>query len=555
MHPDPNNFIRAARGQVSADVLFRNCTIFNPFTVTWESQNLAVKDGFVLGTGEYHATETRDMQGACIVPGLIDAHVHVESSLLTPYEYSRVVAQKGTATVIADPHEIANVAGAEGISFMLREREGLPVDILYMLPSCVPATPQDVGGAVLPAPALEPFRGQDGVLGLGEMMNYPGVLAADREILEKIALFPTRDGHAPLLSGNDLNAYIAAGLQSDHECTGLAEAEEKLKKGMYIYVREGSTEHNIAELAPLITFKTVSRCCFATDDCHADLLANDGHIDRCIRKAIACGVVPELAIRMATLSAADRFGLSDRGALSPGRRADFCVVDDPSTFNIRQVFVGGRPLDTRPRERAAHGLPSSFRCRPPQAGSLAISRRGTAKVIGLVPGQIITRSLTIDCDGRLLPDTGRDILKVVVCNRYGSGAVSVGLVQGFGFRQGAIASTVSHDAHNLVAAGTSDAEILSAIAEVIRMKGGMAAVIGKETAALPLDCGGLMSTLPYEDVVGRIRSIHGMTGRMGGIQDPFMYLSFLCLTVIPALRITDRGIFDADRFSDTPLFG
>jgi adenine deaminase len=553
MVPDPVRIINAARGLVAADAVFTNAEIFNPFTCSWQRGNLAVTDGIVLGTGEYSGETERDMQGSYLVPGLIDAHVHIESSLLTPHEYARLVAGSGTATVVADPHEIANVAGAKGIGYMLRERHGLPVDIRFMLPSCVPATPKDMGGAVLTASDLKRLKGRKGIEGLGEMMNFPGTLAADHEILEKISLFRICDGHAPLLSGKDLNAYICAGPSSDHECTRISEAEEKLEKGMYIYLREGSTEHNIRELAPVVTPHTVSRCCFATDDCHADLLYDDGHIDRCIRTAIGCGIEPELAIRMATLSAAERFGFSDRGALSPGRRADFCVVDDPEKFRVRQVFVAGKEYaGMSPSRRPVPPFP--FRCKPPAPESIRISGKGTARVIQLVPHQIITEAYPADCDGSTLPDPGRDLMKVVVCNRYGTGSVGTGLVKGFGFMKGAIASTVAHDTHNLIAAGASDREILAAISEVVAMKGGMAAVIGDQKAILPLDCGGLMSSLPCEEVVGKLRGLHAMTRSMGGIEDPFMYLSFLSLTVIPALRITDRGVFDVTAFSDVPLF-
>jgi adenine deaminase len=354
-----------------------------------------------------------------------------------------------------------------------------------------------------------------------------------------------------MLSGNDLNAYILAGLQSDHECTRLDEAEEKLKKGMYIYIREGSTEHTIEELAPLITPLTVSRCCFATDDCHVDLLMESGHIDRCITKAIACGVAPELAIRLATLSAAERFGLTDRGALSPGRRADFCIVDDPETFVVQQVFVAGKALaDTLPGSKTSQK--PAFRCTVPSADAIRIEGKGPARVIGIVQHQIVTESLLLPVDGEALYKN--DILKVVVCNRYGTGACSVGLVRGFHLNAGAIASSVAHDAHNLIAVGTSDDALLRAIGAVIRMQGGMTAVLGDDETSLPLDCGGLMSTLPYEDVAARLEALHGVTETMGSIDDPFMYLSFLSLTVIPSLRITERGVFDAGEFRDVPLF-
>jgi len=546
--------IDAARGIIPADAVFKNANIFDPFTCSWDNRTIAVKDGMILGTGDYLGKKEYNVSGKYIVPGLIDAHVHIESSLLTPREYSWLVAKHGTATVIADPHEIANVAGGVGIEFMLSQKKGLPVDIRYMLPSCVPATPLDIGGSKLDTADLARFKDREGILGLGEMMNVPGVLAGDTDLFKKLAIFPLRDGHAPALSGKDLNAYILAGLQSDHECSYLAEAEEKIRNGMYVYIREGSTERNIEALAPLVTPHTVSRCCFSTDDCHADMLMNDGHIDRCIRNAIASGIVPELALRMATLSAAERFGLYDRGALAPGRRADFCIVDDPEKFVVQQVFVGGRDLASTlpevPQDKP--NLLSPFQCTVPPAEAIRIEQKGTARVIGLVRHQIITKSLRIPVDKSAL--LKNDILKIVVCNRYGSGACGVGLVQGFGFKKGAIASSISHDAHNLIATGTSDHEILKAIGFVIQIHGGMAAVAGDKEVSLPLDCGGLMSSLPYADVAARLQELQEFTCMMGGIDEPFMYLSFLSLTVIPSLRITDRGVFDTAEFRDVPLF-
>jgi adenine deaminase len=547
------DLLDAARGLAPADVIVKSARIFNPFTGSWETGMLAIKDGIVLGLGDYTGKTVYDFRDQYIVPGLIDAHVHIESSLLTPREYARLVALHGTTTVVADPHEIANVAGTAGLEFMLAEREDAAADIRYLLPSCVPATPTETGGAILDAADLRPFTGRAGVLGLAEMMNVPGVLAGDPAIGEKLALSPVRDGHAPLLAGKDLNAYILAGLQSDHECTTFTEAQEKLERGMYIFIREGSTERNIAALIPLVNSATVSRCCFATDDCHAGLLMENGHIDRCIRKAVACGLSPELAIRMATLSPAERFGLSDRGALVPGRRADFCVIDDPHRFVIKKVFRGGVEIPaSKPAETRVP--PESFHCTTPSARSIRITGSGTARVIGLVPHQIITEPLEYAFDAQAVPDPGRDILKVVVVNRYRPGPCGVGLVHGFGFSGGAIASSVSHDTHNIVAVGTSDPEILWAIDEVIKARGAMVAVRGNTRTILPLDCAGLMSTLPYPQVAVRLAELHRTTGLMGGIEDPFMYLSFLALTVIPSLRITDRGMFDAVAFRDVPLF-
>lgn len=545
----------AARGMTPADTVYRHADLFNPFTCEWELSDFAVKDGIIVGIGtEYHGIRERNLSGAYVIPGLIDAHVHIESSLLAPPEYARLVARHGTTTVIADPHEIANVAGAKGIDYMLAGRAGAPVDLLFMLPSCVPATPADIGGATLAAPDLAPFVGREGVIGLGEMMNVPGVLAGDPGIRDKLALMPIRDGHAPQLSGADLNAYVLAGLTSDHECTSRAEAEEKLRRGMYIFIREGSTEQNIPALISLVTPANVSRCCFATDDCHADLLESAGHIDRCIRRAVECGLDLELALRMATLSAADRFGLHDRGALAPGRRADFCIVDDLEKFVVKQTFSRGKPTDTFiPAQLPA--FPPTVACTAPSPDMIRLDGSGTARVIGIVPHQILTESLRYPIAATGIPDTGRDILKVVVCNRYHpTDTCGVGLVHGFGFMHGAIASSVSHDAHNIIAVGCSDPEILAAMGAVTGAQGGMAAVDAGEVTLLPLDYAGLMSTLPYDNVVARLEKLHAVTRQMGGIADPFMYLSFLALTVVPSLRITDRGVFDCTAFHDVPLF-
>ena len=545
--------LEAARGQTPADSVFRNALIFNPFICSWETGSLAFKDGLVLGIGNYSGRTEYDLRGSYIVPGLIDAHVHIESSLLEPREYARVVVGHGSTTVVADPHEIANVAGTRGIDFMLSRRDGALIDILYLLPSCVPATPEDVGGAILKARDLRQFAGRDGVCGLGEMMDVPGVLAADPTILEKLQLCSVRDGHAPLLTGNDLNAYILAGMQSDHECTGLDEAEEKLRRGMYIFIREGSTERNIADLIDLVTPDTVSRCCFATDDCHADILSERGHIDRCVRRAVQCGLKPELALRMATLSAAERFGLSDRGALTPGRRADFCVIDDPRSFRVKNVFVLGNEI-VDPVQVKQPPFFSPFPGKTPSADDIHLDGCGEARVIGLVPLQILTTSLRYTVTAQDIPDFGRDILKVVICDRYRAAACGVGLVQGFSLKKGAIASSISHDAHNIIAVGASDEEILSAMNEVICSRGAMVAVAGRSKTILPLDCGGLMSTLPYPDVVSRLHDLSDTTEKMGSISDPFMYLSFLALTVVPELRITTRGIFEVRQSRNVPLF-
>lgn len=527
--------------------------VFNPFACTWERVDFAVKDGYVVGLGDYHGKQEYDLDSAYVVPGLIDAHVHIESSLLTPAEYARLVLAHGTTTVIADPHEIANVCGAPGIEYLLAEAARTPLDILMMLPSCVPATPLDAGGAVLTADDLARFRGRAGVIGLAEVMNVPGVLTGDPGLRAKMDLFEIIDGHAPLLSGRDLNAYIYAGVQSDHECTTFAEAREKLLRGMYIMIREGSTEQNLRDLLPLVDACTAARCCFATDDRHADMLAREGHIDDCIRKAVACGLEIEQALRMATLSAAGRFGLHDRGAIAPGRLADFCIVDDPDRFRVVRTFKRGvEVVDVGYHPPACPAAP--LRVRVPEPGDIRITGRGEARVIGIVPGQIVTRDLRYTVDATAIPDTDRDILKAVVTDRYRAGGSGVGLVQGFGLQEGALAGSVSHDSHNIVAVGVDDGEIIRAIGEVVRLGGGLVVVSGDDVTTLPLECAGLMSALPHEEVVGRLGALEEHARRLGAVENPFMYLSFLALTVIPEVRVTERGVFDVRAFEDVPLF-
>lgn len=549
MHPG----LRAALGQEPADLVYSNLSLFNPFTGEWEDTSLAVQNGVVVGTGEYRGRITHDFKGAKVIPGLIDAHVHIESSLLTPTEYGRLVMQHGTTTVIADPHEIANVAGVEGLKYMLTQGRRTPLDILYMLPSCVPATSLDMGGASLSAAELEPFTKREDVIGLAEMMNVPGVLSGDVSVWDKLALLPVIDGHAPLLSGKELNAYIIAGIRSDHESTLLKEAQEKLRKGMHIMIREGSTEQNLQDLIPLVNPFAVSRFSFATDDRHADMLATKGHIDDCIRKAIEHGLDPELAIRMATLSAAEQFGMRDRGAFAPGMLADFCVVEFKNGFDVIQTFKHGTRVKD-PGYIRPEIIQKKFLCAPLTPDDLRISGSGEARVIGLVNNQILTEDIRMDIDESSIPDLEADILKAVVYDRYRGTGCGVGLVHGFQLKEGAIASSVSHDSHNIVATGVDDNDIIRAVNEVIKQKGGMAAINQGESTVLPLECGGLMSVLPYEEVVDHLHKLELQVNRMGGIRNPFMYLSFLALTVIPHLRLTERGLFDVSAFTDVPLF-
>lgn len=547
------DLLPAVRGEEPADTVFLNAELFNPFLCEWEFCNFAVKNGIVLGKGDYTGKEEIDLDGTRVLPGLIDSHVHIESSLLTPAEYGRLVIPHGTTTVIADPHEIANVAGIAGLEYMLAEAEKTALNIEYMVPSCVPATPMDMGGAAIGPDDIRKFKGRKNILGLGEMMNYPGVVSGQSDVYEKLEIFDIIDGHCPGLSGKDLNSYVMQGIGSEHECTGLAEAREKFGDGMHIFLREGSTEKNLRALAPLVKEVTVRGCSFATDDRHADMLFNYGHIDDCIRRAVEYGIEPELAYRMATLSASEYFRLSDRGAIAPGRRADFCIIDDSDVFEVRETFIGGKKYRD-PGHQSPGNLDYNFNIRIPDKNSISIRGSGRAKVISLVEGQIVTRRIDLDLDSRSVPDPDNDILKVVVCDRYRRSGSGTGLVHGFGLKEGAIASSVSHDTHNVIAAGVSDEDIIRAVEAVSSCGGGMAAVCGNRTECLPLDCGGIMSGMPYEDVVEELSRLDKMVSGMTALESPFMYLSFLALTVIPELRITERGLFDVNAFTDVSLF-
>ena len=547
------SLIEVARRGKPADILVKNARVYNPFIREWEETSFAVYGGRVAGHGEFQAHKEIDCIGKFISPGFIDAHVHLESSLLVPEEYGRLVLSHGTTTVVADPHEIANVCGTAGISYMLSSRSKTPLDILFTLPSCVPATPLDESSQIINAEVLKEYITREGVAGLGEMMNVPGVLNQDPDVMEKLALTRIIDGHAPFLTGPDLQAYIAAGIQSDHETIAAAEGFEKIRSGMYLFLREGSTEHNLRDLISLVTPATAGRCSFCTDDRHVDMLVASGHIDDCIRKAIESGMESELAYLMATLSPTERFGLSDRGALTPGRLADFCILDDVNSCSVLRTFRRGEEVGNvqyRPAEPCTY----QFRTRVPDTEEIRITGEGRARVIGLIPGQIATESLICQISSDTIPDIQRDILKVVVASRYDDSKIGVGLVHGLQMTEGAIAASVAHDSHHLIAAGTSDSEILSACREIIRRRGGMACVHDGESSVLPLGCAGLMAEAPYEAVYEQMRELTRITERTGVIENPFMYLSFLSLTVIPALRVTPAGVFDCSTFAQVPLF-
>ena len=564
--------ILAARGDLAPDLVLKNARIVNVFTKEIESGDVAIKDGYIVGIGGFDGEEEIDIGGRIICPGLIDGHIHIESSMISPSEFAGAVAPHGTTAVIADPHEIANVAGEEGIRYMLEASAGLPVDIFFMLPSCVPATPLDESGAELSADELEPFYKEERVAGLAELMNSFGTVRADEEIIRKIhganSYGKRIDGHAPFLTGKDLNAYITAGVRSDHECSSAEEAIEKLKLGQYIMIREGTAARNLEALLPLFDDKYCDRCMLVTDDRHGSDLIDNGHIDYIIRKAIRAGKNPLNAIKMATLNAAMYFGLKDRGAIAPGYIADIIVLSDLEEFTVEKVFKNGRLTVDGGKNVRAIKSPSidkekyprvfnSFNLREIKPSDLEIRDEGTKKrVIKVIPGQILTEELIMESSSKQAePD--KDIIKLAVIERHkGTGHTGVGFVSGYGLKKGAIASSVAHDSHNLIVAGCTDDDMALA-ANTVRENGGGLAVVcdGKVLSSLPLPIGGLMCEMNVNEVEDILRVMKEQARQLGvneGI-DPFMTLAFTALPVIPKLRLLTQGVVDVDKQSYVPV--
>ena len=551
--------IRVACGEEPADVVFKNATYLNVFSNDFCHGDIAVSDGLIAGIGSYHGLREMGVCGQFVSAGFIDAHIHLESSLVSPAEFARAVLRHGTTTVITDPHEIANVMGTDGIRYMLQATEGLPIDVHFMLPSCVPATPMDESGCTLDYQAIDALYDHPRVLGLAEMMNYPGVIQGDPDVIRKILACQAHhkkiDGHAPGLSGAALNAYIAAGVYSDHECSTYQDALEKLQLGQFIMIREGTAAHNLRALLPLLNQQYYSRCMFATDDKHPLDLLQGGHIDYIIREAIACGVDPIIAIKAASHHAARYFLMNNKGAIAPGYLADLVIFDDFRHFQIQQVYKRGRcvftegevlPFDAPAIEPAlARRAHETFHLEAVSPQQLAA---GELPVIGIVPGELITQNL-----GRAeAPVPTRDLLKIAVAERHHhTGHIGLGYVKGYGLQRGAVATSVAHDSHNIIAIGAGDDDLALAINRIAQLEGGMVVVEnGHILSELPLPVAGLMSDAPLEEVNDRLEQAKAAAHRLGvspGI-DPFMTLSFLSLPVIPALKITTHGVFDVEQW-------
>lgn len=557
-----------ARGEQPAELLFKNARLVNVLSGEIHDANVAVEDGRIVGLGDYKAKKVINLKGAYLAPSLIDGHFHVESSMLTAPEFARAVVPHGTGAMVIDPHEYANVLGLDGIRYVLESTKNLDVDFFIMLPSCVPATKLETAGARLSADDLKLMIHDERIAGVAELMNFPGVYLGDKNELAKIQAGKGKaiDGHAPGLRGKNLNAYVLAGVRSDHESVSVAEAREKLRLGMHVLLREGSTERNLEHLLPLVNANNFQNCSFATDDKLAGDLVHEGHIDHCVRKAIQLGLPPVTALQIATINTARHYNLHNLGAVAPRFWADFIVFDSLKKFRVRQtwkkgvlVAEDGEFLGRTPSKSALPRSTVNLRYDPKD---FIVKANGAKKirVIEIIPNQIVTNELILPpkiVDRQIVADPSRDILKMVVVERHrATGNVGVGFVRGFKLKRGAIASTVAHDAHNVVAAGATDVDIVAAIRELERLQGGQVAVAGgKVLAELPLPIAGLVTDQPLRKAMKLIDDLNAAARTLGcDLAAPFMTLSFLALSPIPALKLTDQGLIDATRLQPVSLF-
>ncbi len=566
--------LQCARGDIPADLVLKNGKIINVFTGELVNGDIAICNGHIAGIGKYESTKQIQLDGQYICPGLIDGHIHIESSLLEPAQFAKAVLPHGTTTVICDPHEIANVAGIDGIKYILDSANNLALEIYAMVPACVPATDMETAGAEISTVDMIDLLSHPKVLGLAEVMNFPGTVSGDPGILEKIKIFKKYnlpiDGHAPGLTGKNLQAYCAAGITSDHECTTLQEAQEKLRSGMYIYIREGSTAKNLADLHPLINSKTAHLCLLVSDDLHPDDIIRAGHMDATLKKAVSLGIDPVTAIQLVTINPARRFGLHDLGAIAPGFRANLVTFQDLENFQVKHVFTNGMQsvVDGKMLSKAnieiQDNVPTkinhSVHTKWKNIDFTVAVKGNKINVIELVPNQLITRKQILKptiSNNTAVADPSRDLLKIAVIERHKkSGQMSVGFIKGFGLKGGAIASSIAHDSHNIIVIGTNDEEMLIATKEITQINGGLAVIENHRVwGSLSLPIAGLMSNKNVTDVAKQLNSLQGKIKSLGcALDSPIMALSFLALPVIPDLKITDKGLVDVNSFQFTSLW-
>jgi adenine deaminase len=560
------SMIDVAMGKVKAQLVFKNINVVNVFTEEIYKADVAIHDGYIAGIGKYSGAVELEMEGKFICPGFIDGHVHIESSMVTPAEFARAVMPRGTTTIVADPHEIANVKGIAGIKYIIEGSENIPLDIFLMLPSCVPSTPFENSGSVLKAEDLLELINHPKVLGLGELMDFPSVISCEKNIINKIVLAKNAhkmmDGHAPGISGKELNAYILPGVRTEHECSTPEEAVERLRLGMFIMLREGSAARNVASLLPAVNDATQSRCLFCTDDRHPEDILNMGHIDNNIRVAIQKGFDPVKAIQMATINAARCYNLQNIGAVAPGYKANVVILNDLESIDIYQVYKKGRLVAENGKAlfelRSINDsrMRNSVNIKKLEQDSFVMENiSGLANVIGLIPHSLITNKLRLDVigkDGEYFDSDGSRLLKIAVVERHHqTGHIGLGLVKGMGLQKGAIASTVAHDSHNIVVIGDNDSDMLSAVNHLQSIGGGICITSqGEVKHSLALPIAGLMSDLSLEEVHSKLKIMLDAAYSMGVSReyDPFMTLAFLALPVIPELKITDLGLFDTMQY-------
>ena len=557
--------LAVARGDEPADLVVRGGRVLSVFTKEWLQRDVAIVDGRVAGLGDYEGAETLDASGRWVVPGFVDAHLHLETSKLLVDEFARLVLPLGTTAVVADPHEIANVLGTDGVHWLLDATSALPLDVYFTASSCVPASTFESPRRPLDTGDLESLLRRRRMVGLAEMMNFPGVIAGAETELAKLAIEGADhvDGHAPGVLGKALQAYAAAGIGSDHEASTLEEGRERLRAGMWLLIREASAARNLAALLPLVEEYGTDRIAFCTDDREPEHIADDGHVNAIVRDAVRLGLAPEDAIVLGSTNPARWHGLAHLGAIAPGYQADLLLLPDLERFVPDLVLKSGRPVAEIPHPLVPDWLRQSVRLAPLRPDSFRLpweqDEDATARVIGVVPGQIVTESLTAVpalADGEVVADPARDIVKLAVLERHlGTGRIGLGLVRGLGLRAGALASSFAHDAHNLVVAGADDASMRTAVERVAALGGGIVVAEGEQVRAeLPLPVGGLLSDLPHGEVIERSRACVAAARALGCTLDaPFQSLAFLALSVIPHLKLTDRGLVDVDRFELVPL--